>query len=147
MSLRFYVNGVQIFGNNEMFPLTKEELTRQGAEWYDGGFDMIEIKDPQSLMQAVEEDVCAFLKNALYKDFEEIKDEDLLLGSPSAFKNYIWDRNGVKRSNVWERLLWWVEEKRIFTSFNLYLAIKGDVDFKDGKLILKEGHNIVACMF
>ena len=147
MSLRFYVNGIQIFGNNEMFPLTEEELTSQGAKWYDGGFDMIEIKDPQSLMQAVEEDICDFLKEVLRKDFEEIRDEDLLLGSPVAFKNYIWDKNGVKRENIWERLLWWLEDKRIFTSFNLYLAIKDDVDYKNGKLILKEGHNIVACMF
>lgn len=33
MSNRFYVNDVQIFGNNEMFKKTYEELKRQGVEW------------------------------------------------------------------------------------------------------------------
>jgi hypothetical protein len=30
MSNRFYVNGVQIFGNNEMFERSYEELKKQG---------------------------------------------------------------------------------------------------------------------
>lgn len=33
MSNRFYVNDVQIFGNNEMFENTYTELERQGAQW------------------------------------------------------------------------------------------------------------------
>ena len=31
MSNRFYVNGVQIFGNNEMFDRTYKELEKQGG--------------------------------------------------------------------------------------------------------------------
>ena len=37
MSNRFYVNGVQIFGNNEMFQHTYDELVRQGGKWTEDG--------------------------------------------------------------------------------------------------------------
>ena len=65
MSNRFYVNDVQIFGNNEMFERTYEELKKQGAEWTeDYTFGEIEITDPQALMDAVEKDsIEAFIKD------------------------------------------------------------------------------------
>lgn len=63
MSNRFYVNDVQIFGNNEMFDRTYEELKKQGAEWTeDGTFNEIEIKDPQALIEAVDNDRLEYLK-------------------------------------------------------------------------------------
>lgn len=40
MSNRFYVNDVQIFGNNEMFKNTYTELEKQGAEWTAGQNDI-----------------------------------------------------------------------------------------------------------
>ena len=63
MSNRFYVNDVQIFGNNEMFERTYEELKKQGAGWTeDCTFDEIKITDPQALMDAVEKDSLEYLK-------------------------------------------------------------------------------------
>ena len=57
MSNRFYVNDVQIFGNNEMFKRTYEELKKQGAKWDENGcFRKIKIKDPQALIDAVDND-------------------------------------------------------------------------------------------
>ena len=92
MSNRFYVNDVQIFGNNEMFEHTYEELKKQGAVWEDGCFREIEITDPQSLIDAVEKDVFGFLLDVLTKDvldektlkfydrdFKDIHDKELLL--------------------------------------------------------------------
>ena len=65
MSNRFYVNGVQIYGNNEMFQRTKDELTKQGAKWNDGAFGVIEIKDPQALMDVVTKDSLEYLKDIM----------------------------------------------------------------------------------
>ena len=162
MSNRFYVNDVQIFGNNEMFPKTYKELKKQGAKWTDDGtFDAIEIKDPQSLMEAVEQDILGFLKDALTvdvydkekegwsdKDFKDVHDKDILLSDwEDDFKYHIWDEEGEMQKPVWLHLQWWLNQKRVFTSYILYQAIKGDVDFKEGKLVLKEGHTITATMY
>lgn len=163
MSNRFYVNDVQIFGNNEMFQKTYDELKKQGAVWTeDGTFDAIEIKDPQALMGAVEQDSLEYLKKALTenvwsdrkkkcinKKFSSIHDKDLVLSSE--FKNdlkwSLYRRNGDVLPLGWRRIQWWISEKRAFTSFNLYLAIKDDVELKEGKLLLKEGHTITASMY
>lgn len=161
MSNRFYVNDVQIFGNNEMFANTYAELERQGAKWTeDGTFDAIEIKDPQGLMDAVEKDSLEYLKEVLTKNcwssrrnkfinrsFSKITDKHLLLG---LWNKAVVDRaytKGEVRKNAWLHLKWWFEEKRVFTSLNLYFAIKNEVKFnKDEKLELKKDGKIIACM-
>lgn len=163
MSNRFYVNNVQIFGNNEMFENTYAELEKQGAEWTeDFIFDAIEIKDPQGLMDAVEKDSLEYLKKCLTKDcwssrrkkfinkpFSRITDKHLLSGSWN--KDVVlraYTDKGDVRKNAWLHLKWWVEQKRIFTSLNLYFAIKNEVELKgDGKLELKKDGKIIACMY
>lgn len=163
MSNRFYVNDVQIFGNNEMFERTYEELKKQGAEWTDDGtFCEIEIKDPQALMEAVEKDSLEYLKkvctedvfdeknnNFINKKFEDVHDSDLILSVyGDALKNRAYTEKGEVRNKAWRSIGWWLEEKRILTSWNLYQAIKDDVEFdKQENLVLKEGHTITACMY
>lgn len=163
MSNRFYVNDVQIFGNNEMFSKTYEELKKQGAEWTeDFTFEEIEITDPQALMDAVEQDTFEdlkkittenviennkFIKN---KDFSEVHDKELAWSDfEDDIKLRIYSENGEIRPHVWRNIGWWVEEKRFLTSFNLYQAIKNDVCFdgKKNKLMLKDGHRIIAEMY
>lgn len=164
MSNRFYVNGVQIFGNNEMFRRTHDEIVRQGGEWDD--VDLIlpktEIKDPQALMDAVEKDSLEYLKKALTekvwsdkkgccvkRPFSRLSDKHLLL-SDFTKKDVLLRAYTIKgeiRKNAWKYLKWWIEEKRVFSSLTLYLAIQNDVEEKEGKLVLKEGHNIIATMY
>lgn len=162
MSNRFYVNDVQIFGNNEMFKKTYDELKRQGAEWTeDFTFGAIEIKEPQALMDAVEQDSLEYLKKALTENvwdekeektknvnWEDVKDIDLLSGfGPRDLVNYVYDKDGNPKKCVWRRVMAWISEKRIFTSYNLFLAIKNDVERTDNGLVLKDGHSITACMY
>lgn len=163
MSNRFYVNDVQIFGNNEMFPKTYEELKKQGAEWTeDFTFGEIEITDPQALMDAVEQDTFEHLKKITTenviennkfiknKDFSEVHDKELAWSDfEDDIKLRIYSENGEIRPHVWRNIGWWVEEKRFLTSFNLYQAIKNDVCFdgKKNKLMLKDGRRIIAKMY
>ena len=163
MSNRFYVNDVQIFGNNEMFKRTYEELKKQGAEWTeDGTFNEIEIKDPQALIEAVDNDSLEYLKKVCTKDvwneqeqtfedknFEDVHDSDLILSVyGDTLKTRAYTENGEIRKNAWHIIGWWLEDKRILTGWNLYQAIKNDVEFdKDDNLKLKEGHKITARMY
>lgn len=162
MSNRFYVNDVQIFGNNEMFKNTYEELKKQGAKWTeDCTFDEIEIEDPQSLLNAVEEDSLEYLKKCLTEDvwdekkkkfvnksFSEITDEEILLNSDK--KNVIhklYTEDGGIRKDSWKNLMYWKKCMRVFTALNLYEAIKSEVCFLGDKLVLKDGGKITACMY
>lgn len=165
MSNRFYVNDVQIFGNNEMFPKTYEELKKQGAEWTeDFTFGEIEITDPQALMDAVEQDTFEYLKKITtenvydeendkwikHKDFSEVHDKELAWSDfEDDIKSRIYSRNGEIRPHIWRNIGWWVAEKRFLTSFNLYQAIKNEVEFNNSlnKLVLKKGGKITACMY
>lgn len=164
MSNRFYVNDVQIFGNNEMFPKTYEELKRQGAEWTeDCTFGEIEITDPQALMDAVEQDTFEYLKKITTedildkktlkfydRDFKDVHDKELILREDfeDDFKLNCYDlQTGEIEKNIWQKISWWIDSKRAFTSYNLYMAIRNDVEFKEGKLVLKKGHSIKTSMF
>lgn len=164
MSNRFYVNDVQIFGNNEMFPKTYEELKKQGAKWTeDYTFREIEITDPQALMDAVEQDTFEYLKKITTedildektlefynKDFSGVHDKELILSEKfeDEFKCNCYDlQTGEIEKNVWQKIGWWINEKRAFTSYNLYMAIRKDVYFEKGKLVLKEGHKITTSMY
>lgn len=164
MSQRFYVNGVQIFGNNEMFENTHDEIARQGGVWDDD--DLIlpktEIKDPQALMDAVEKDSLEYLKKILTKNvwsdrknkcinrsFSRLTDKHILLSECDSKEvlHRLYTNKGEVRKNSWRFLLCWVESLRIFTALNLYNAIKSEVEFKDGNLVLKDGGKIIAEMF
>lgn len=163
MSNRFYVNNVQIFGNNEMFKNTYDELKKQGAEWTeDGTFGTIEISNPQALMEAVEKDSLLYLKNRLTKDvwsdrknkcinrqFSKITDKHLLENKilKKDFIHCLYNGKGEVKKHTWRRLMWWINEKRAFTGLTLYLAIQNEVVFKDGELKLKEDGKITACMY
>lgn len=162
MSNRFYVNDVQIFGNNEMFDKTYEELKRQGAKWEDGTFKPIEITDPQALMEAVTEDSLLYLKKLLTKytwshrknmkiksrRFSNITDSMILAGIHKRdLISRLYRKDGTVRSFVWKELIWWVSEKRAFTPLMLYLAMQNAIEEKEGKLVLKEGCSITAEMY
>lgn len=153
MSLKFYVNGVQIFGNNEMFERTCKELERQGAKWENGFFERIEIKDPQSLMDAVEKDSLECLKKRAelacrIGDFSEIHDSHLVLSGcdQNYLKNLVYKEDSTARDRAWEREELWIHEMRIFTGYVLYQAIKDEVDSAGGKLELKPDGRITAYM-
>lgn len=160
MSNRFYVNDVQIFGNNEMFDNTYEELKRQGAEWTeDCTFDCINISDPQALMNAVTKDTAEYLKKVncdyfdeesmedVHKDFSELKDSDLLNVKGRFLLHCLYGDNGEYREQAWKLFGWYLDEIRIFTPYNLYNAIRNCVEDVGGKLVLKEGCEITACMY
>lgn len=159
MSIRFYVNGVQIFGNNEMFNRTFKELERQGADMDDDFIPEFEIKDPQALMEAIEYDSLVDLRERCTRevfnskthkytdlDFQTLKDSDLILEN-DGLKEAAYEEDGTPKKNVYRFFAWWIKSKRLLTSYNLYMAIKDDVETKDGKLVLKEGHKITAEMY
>lgn len=164
MSQRFYVNGVQIFGNNEMFENTHDEIARQGGVWDDVDLCLpeTEIIDPQALMDAVEKDSLEYLKKILTKNawserknkcinrpFSRLTDKHILLSEydNKEVLHRLYTNKGEVRKNAWRFLQYWVEGLRIFTGLNLYNAIKSEVEFKDGKLVLKDGGKIIAEMF
>lgn len=162
MSNRFYVNDEQIYGNNEMFTNTKKELARQGAEWTeDGTFSPIEIKDPQALMDVITKDSLEYLKEKMMsyhdpvkhedveKSFEELTDTDVLVFTtdPRYFLKLLYTKEGEVKQNAFRYIEFWISDVRAMTPYFLWTVIKNDVTFKDGKLILKDGHNIIACMY
>ncbi len=160
MSNRFYVNGVQIYGNNEMFQRTKDELTKQGAKWNDGAFGVIEIKDPQALMDVVTKDSLEYLKDIMMDHYDPVKEEDVeksfdeltdvdALGSllPKEFLSCIYTKNGEPFPLAYARIANWIANKRAMIPYLLWTVIKDDVTFEEGELHLKEGHTITACMY
>ena len=162
MSNRFYVNDVQIFGNNEMFERTANELKEQGAKFEDGCFEAIEIKDPQGLMRAVELDTFEYLKKwatedvidrvnkkfIKHRDFSEVHDKELFFGSfEDEWKWCIYDENGEIELNTWHTIEYMISTTRLFTSYILYKAIKNDVEYTKDGFVLKEGHKITAEMY
>lgn len=163
MSQRFYVNGVQIFGNDEMFKNTHDEIARQGGIWDDEDLMLpkTEIKDPQALMDAVEKDSLEYLKHCyskyfslkrkewVSKPFSSLTDKQILLSDYSNKDVLLraFTAKGEVRKNAWKNLLYWIEGKRVFTGLVLYLAIQNEVETKEGKLTLKDGGKIIAKMF
>lgn len=160
MSNRFYVNNVQIYGNNEMFKRTKEELTKQGAKWNGGTFGVIEIKDPQALMDVVTKDSLEYLKDIMMDHYDPVKEEDVeksfeeltdidALGSllPKEFISCLYKKDGEVYPLAFRRIEGWIANKRAMIPYLLWTIIKDDVDYKEGKLFLKEGHTITACMY
>lgn len=161
MSNRFYVNDVQIFGNNEMFENTLKELKRQGGKWIEDDWilEKTEITDPQGLMDAVTEDALVCLKECLTdsKTFEELNDTDILLSDfdDKELLKRLYNKDGTINKNnffglpIYIRLQNWIGVKRCFTPFILWLAIKDcvDMDYNTMKLLLKEGQKIIAEMY
>lgn len=163
MSNRFYVNGVQIFGNNEMFQKTHDFITSQGGVWTEDYWvlEKTEIKDPQGLMDAVTEDSLTYLKDYLTSDkkFEELTDIDLVVGKffdKDLLIRLYHEDGSIKINNGWdfqiyEKLEDWIEMKRFMTPYTLWLAIKDCVNknekSKARELTLKEGKKIIVEMY
>lgn len=83
------------------------------------------------------------------RDFKDVHDKELILDESfeDDFKYNCYDlQTGEIEKNVWQRIGWWINSKRAFTSYNLYMAIRKEVAFEKGKLVLKEGHKITASM-
>ena len=160
MSNRFYVNNVQIYGNNEMFKRTKDELTKQGAKWNGGTFGTIEITDPQALMNVVTKDSLEFLKDIMMDHYDPVKEEDVektfdeltdidALSSllPKELLSCIYEKDGKPNLLAYRRIENWIANKRVMTPYLLWIVIKDDVSFEEGKMVLKEGHTITASMY
>ena len=163
MSNRFYVNGVQIFGNNEMFQKTHDFITSQGGVWTEDYWilEKTEITDPQGLMDAVTEDSLTYLKDYLTSDknFEELTDIDLVIGKlfNKDLLIRLYHKDGsIKINNGWdfqiyEKLENWIYMKEFMTPYILWLAIKDCVNknekSKARELTLKEGKRIIAEMY
>lgn len=164
MSNRFYINNVQLFGNNEMPENTRNELDKQGAKWIEYGWVLrkFKIKDPQGLMEAVTKDSLGELKLLMTDHYDPIKEEDVektfeeltdidALGSiffPRSFLNRIYTKSGEIRMDAYQQIRWWIEDKRAMTPYLLWTAIKDKVEYdKSGKLILKKNRCIIARMY
>lgn len=155
MSNRFYVNEVQIFGNNEMFENTSKELERQGGKWIEKDWilEKTEITDPQSLMEAVTKDSLNQLKKQLIKQkkFEDLDDSDLLLetGSNKAFLYACYNKDGTPNLLAFWRIEWLMDRLSLFIPFNLWLAIKDyvDMDYNTMRMTLKKDKKIIAEMY
>ena len=161
MSNRFYVNDVQIFGNNEMFKKTHDFIISQGGIWTEDYWilEKTEIKDPQGLMDAVTEDSLTYLKECLTesKKFEELNDMDILENDyyDKEFLERLYNKDGTINKNnffglpIYIRLQNWIEFKRCFIPFNLWLAIKDcvDMDYNTMKITLKKDKKIIAEMY
>lgn len=162
MSNRFYVNGEQIYGNNEMFTRTRNELEKQGANWTDDGtFSTIEITDPQALMEVITKDSLEYLKEKMMNHYDPIKNEDVeksfeeltdidALGSmfnPRSFLECIYADNGEVDLLAFRHIEYWFADKRAMTPYLLWTVIKDDVSCEKGKIVLKEGHKITASMY
>ena len=163
MSNRFYVNDVQIFGNNEMFQKTHDFIISQGGNWTEDYWilEKTEIKDPQGLMDAVTEDSLTYLKENLTidKKFEELTDFDLIVGKffDKDLLIRLYRGDGSIRINhkygfqIYKKLEDWIEIKRFMTPYGLWLAIKDCVNenkdpSRDVGLTLKEGKKIIVEM-
>ena len=161
MSNRFYVNGVQIFGNNEMFQKTHDFITSQGGVWTEDYWilEKTEITDPQGLMDAVTEDSLTYLRECLTRDkkFEELTDIDLVVGKlfNKDLLIRLYNKDGsIKINNDWdfqiyEKLEDWIETKRFMIPYALWLAIKDcvDRDYNTMKMILKKDKKIIVEMY
>lgn len=160
MSNRFYVNDVQIFGNNEMFENTYKELKRQGGNWTEdyAYLEETEITDPQGLMDAVTEDSLNYLKEVLteQKKFEDLDDSDLVSNvfNDKELLERLYNKDGTINKNnffglpIYIRLENWIGYRLCFTPFYLWFAIKDcvDLDYKTMKITLKKDKKIIAKM-
>ena len=161
MSNRFYVNDVEIFGNNEMFQKTHDFIISQGGNWIEdyAYLKKTEIKDPQGLMDAVTEDSLNYLKELLteQKKFDDLDDSDLVSNvyDDKDLLKRLYNKDGTINKNnffglpLYFRLQNWIEYRRCFTPFQLWLAIKDcvDLDYNTMKISLKKDKKIVAEMY
>lgn len=164
MSNRFYINNVQLFGNNEMPENTRNELDKQGAKWIEYGWVLrtFKITDPQGLMDAVTKDSLGYLKEKMTEHYDPIKEKDVekkfeeltdidALGStffgPRHFLNQLYTHKGEINLLAYRDIENWIEEKRAMTPYVLWKCIEDCVEYKDGKLVLKENKTIIAEMY
>lgn len=163
MSNRFYIDGYQVFGNYEMFSRTEKALTKQGAQWTDDGtFSKIKITDIESLLNAIELDSLYYLKDFLcqekydfethkqipQRNFNDLEDSDFLCSRRynTYLKDICFTKKGAPRPHSYRMLADFLDEKRIFTAYNVWTHIKSKCEYKDGKLVIKPHRTIYAWM-
>ena len=139
MSTRFYINGVQIFGNGDMYENTRQELIKQiSLDCYkEEYFHDKKIKDPDALLMAIENDI----KELLLKSDGIKEDGDLFngfFGCPTFWLDHL--REGKSNHNFLNICLNYIDMKIFFTPLMAYMAMENDVKKKNGKFVLKMFH-------
>lgn len=140
MSNRFYINGFQVFGDNEIGAKTVRELDRQGIVWKEHGWicKRQKIKEIQPLMDAINNDILTDLKTCITHkydtslekyvdvDFKEVKDTDLFCNEiiPKMFTHVLYRENGEIKRNSWTYAYMFLENKKALIPTLLYLHIK-----------------------
>lgn len=139
MSTRFYINGVQIFGNGDMYENTRQELIKQiGHDPYKGDyFNNKKIKDPNALLVAIENDI----KEKILVDnkdfFKEDKDLFCFKSTPVYLLEALKNRHGSEHCflNICLEL---IDSKTFFIPLVAYMAMKNCIEEKDGKFVLRK---------
>lgn len=137
MSTRFYINGVQIFGNGDMYEHTRQELLNEiGLDCYEEEyFHDKKIKDLDALLFAIENDI----KELLLESDGIKEDRDLFegfFGCPTFWLDQL--REGKSNHNFLDICLNFIDMKTFFTPLVAYMAMEGKIEKKDGKFVLKK---------
>ncbi|MCQ2209166.1 MAG: hypothetical protein MJZ34_02630 [Paludibacteraceae bacterium] len=163
MSQRFYINGFQPFGNNEIGKRTLQFLQESGIEMDmdDGIIDEQEISNPQGLLEAVTYDSLSMLKDGLTQDtydddlkkihhsWSEVTDKDILCHeyfSPTYFKDALYRNDEPSKTAYW-RSYFYLSGNRALMPGLLYVKLLEVCDEKDDGLHLKAGCKVTVRMY
>ena len=137
MSTRFYINGVQVFGNGDMYENTRQELIKQiGHDPYEEDyFYDKKIKDPDALLTAIENDI----KELILGENETKDDSDLFKGYMGCSTFWLDKlREGKANHNFLNICLYFIDVKTFFIPLVAYMAMEDKIEKKDGKFVLKK---------
>lgn len=156
MSDRFYVNGYQVFGNDEMFAETYKFLKSEcpAAFREDGSMDDAEIKDINGLVRAISLDMYDELKTWATDDASTLISrinperlvEPLLKQSSNVYPDPR-DRIAHHPFKFYHELRYFLDDRRIATVYNLvtHLLNHGDVVIVGGDTLkIADRHKIMA---
>jgi len=151
MSQRFYINDLQVFGNNEIGDLTMQELEKQGIiiDYDDYIIKKQKIKDPQALLEAVVTDSLLMLKEGLTRDkkWEEITDADFFKSyDPTFVKRILFDSESPAKSYL-DWVEYFMDSKRIMAGELLRQHLMKWCKKEKGKLVIKPHKNIWVEMY
>lgn len=163
MSQRFYINGFQPFGNNEIGERTLRFLQESGIEMDmdDGIIGEQEISDPQGLLEAVTYDSLLMLKKGLTRDtyddelneihhsWDDVADKDILCHetiSPTYLKDAIY-KNADPLKYAYRQSYWYLYSNRALTPGLLYAKLREVCDEPSDRLQLKEGCKVIVSMY
>lgn len=169
MSQRFYINGYQPFSNGDLPKYTKKELLKQGIK-----IDLKEltikkqkIKDIQNFLVAVHKDAMSYLLKGMRQKgqkFKDVKDIDFIQNPymETWLKSILFDKKGrpnIEKYNIlsmsenndtvypWQWLESFIQEKALFTSYNVFQAVKDCIVRKNNIYVIKSHRNIYVEMF